>query len=132
MKPGRYHERARCRTRVPSREPLSRWASGLLVATLMVAVAAGARAEVSLDGRTVPGLAQAEAGHGTEPRELQPRYEPVPPEPLPWYDTSYFFAITRSVAGSTMVPAAKVPLFVLSVPVDIALLPFAAIGGFFS
>ena len=30
------------------------------------------------------------------------------------------------------VPAAKVPLFVLSVPVDIVLLPFAAIGGFFS
>jgi hypothetical protein len=39
--------------------------------------------------------------------------------------------MTRTVAASTMVPAAKVPLFVLTVPLDIVFLPFAAIGGLF-
>lgn len=73
-------------------------------------------------------LAQA---HGTEPRELEPRYQPVPPEEKCWYNASYYFALTRGVAGSTMVPALKAPLFVLTVPLDVALLPFAAIGGLF-
>ena len=30
-----------------------------------------------------------------------------------------------------MVPAAKAPLFLLTVPLDLVLLPFAAIGGLF-
>lgn len=72
----------------------------------------------------------AQAG-GTEPRELEPRYKPVEPEEPSWYNSSYIFGMTRSVAGSTMVPAAKVPLFVLTVPLDIVFLPFAAIGGLF-
>ena len=72
----------------------------------------------------------AQAG-GTEPRELEPRYQPVPPEEPSWYNGSYIFGMTRSVAASTMVPAAKVPLFVLTVPLDIVFLPFAAIGGLF-
>jgi len=65
------------------------------------------------------------------PRELQPRYEPVPPEPKSWYNDSYIFAMTRGVANSTMVPAAKAPLYLLTVPLDLVLLPFAAIGGLF-
>jgi hypothetical protein len=72
----------------------------------------------------------AQAG-GTEPRDLEPRYRPVEPEPQSWYNGSYIFGMTRSVAASTMVPAAKVPLFVLTVPLDIVFLPFAAIGGLF-
>ncbi len=76
-------------------------------------------------------LAHADHPPGSEPRELEPRYEPVPPEPEPAYNTAYFFAISRAVAGSTLVPAAKLPFLVLTVPVDIALLPFAAMGGFF-
>jgi hypothetical protein len=70
----------------------------------------------------------AQAG-GTEPRELEPRYQPVEPEQQSWYNGSYIFGMTRSVAASTMIPAAKVPLFVLTVPLDIVFLPFAAIGG---
>jgi hypothetical protein len=73
-------------------------------------------------------LAQA---RGTEPRELEPRYQPAPPEEVGWYNSGYFFALTRGVAGSTMVPALKAPLFVFTVPLDVALLPFAAIGGLF-
>lgn len=76
-------------------------------------------------------VAQGDRPHGTEPRELDPRYKPVPPEPEPWYNTEYLFGITRAITDSTLVPAAQGPLLLLSVPLDIALLPFTAIGGFF-
>ncbi len=65
------------------------------------------------------------------PRELQPRYQPVPPQPKSWYNDTYIFAITRCVANSTLAPAAQAPLYLLTVPVDLVLLPFAAIGGLF-
>lgn len=76
---------------------------------------------------------------GTEPRELEPAYAPpAPGEPGPYneaespgYNSDYLFGITRATANSTIVPAGKVPLFLLTVPLDIVLLPFAAIGGFF-
>jgi hypothetical protein len=68
---------------------------------------------------------------GTEPRELEPRYKPVQPEEKSWYNSSYIFGLTRGVAGSTMVPAAKAPLFLFTVPLDLVLLPAAAIGGLF-
>jgi hypothetical protein len=76
------------------------------------------------------GIELAQAGD-TEQPELQPRYQPVPPEEQSWYNGSYIFGMTRGVAASTMVPAAKVPLFVLALPLDIVFLPFAAIGGLF-
>jgi hypothetical protein len=65
------------------------------------------------------------------PRELQPRYEPVPPPEKSWYNSSYIFGMTRGVANSTLVPAVKAPLFVLTVPLDLVFLPFEAIGGCF-
>ncbi len=71
-------------------------------------------------------VAQAE-----ESGELKPRYTPIPEEPKGWYNSSYIFGMTSTVAHSTMVPAAKVPLFFLTVPLDIVFLPFAAIGGLF-
>ena len=72
-------------------------------------------------------LAQA----GTEPGELEPRYQPVDPGPTDGYDSSYIFAITRALTNSTIVPAGKAPLFLLTVPLDLALLPIQFIGGFF-
>jgi hypothetical protein len=69
--------------------------------------------------------------HGTEPGELSPRYEPVPPQPKSSYNSAYLFGMTRGVAQSTVHSAVKVPLFVITVPLDIVFLPFAAIGGFF-
>ena len=75
-------------------------------------------------------LELAQAG-GTEPRELEPRYQPAPVEEKGWYNSSYIFALTRGVADSTMVPAAKVPLYVLTVPLDLVFLPIAAFGGMF-
>ena len=76
---------------------------------------------------------------GTVPREIEPEYQPVPPKtPGPYkdeehdlYTTEYLFGMTRGVAGSTMVPALKVPLFLFTIPLDIVFLPFEAIGGFF-
>ncbi len=75
-------------------------------------------------------LVVAQAG-GTEPRPLEPRYQPVQEEPPGWYNASYMFGMTRSVAQSTLSIGLKAPLFLLTVPCDIVLLPFAAIGGLF-
>lgn len=47
------------------------------------------------------------------------------------YSWRYYFALTRGVSRSTMVTPLKPPLFLLTIPVDIVLLPFSAIGGFF-
>lgn len=75
-------------------------------------------------------LAQAE-GAESQPRELQPRYEPVEPQPKSSYNDEYIFGLTRGVVDSAMHPAAKVLLFPLTVPLDLVFLPFSAIGGLF-
>jgi hypothetical protein len=56
---------------------------------------------------------------------------PVELETHEGYNASYIFGMTRGVARSTITPAVKPLLFVLTVPLDIVLLPFAAIGGLF-
>lgn len=73
-------------------------------------------------------VAQTEEGGAGK---LEPRYQPREPEEKSWYNSDYLFGMTRGVTGSTMHPAAKLPLLVLTVPLDLALLPFAAIGGLF-
>ncbi len=47
------------------------------------------------------------------------------------YNSDYLFAMTRGVASSAITPAVKPLLFLFTVPLDIVLLPFTAIGGFF-
>jgi hypothetical protein len=94
---------------------------------LAVASPAAARPPVAPQAEVIQ-LAQEDEA---PPRELQPRYEPVPPAEKSWYNDSYIFAMTRGVSSSTMVPAAKAPLYLLTVPLDLVLLPFAAIGGLF-
>jgi hypothetical protein len=74
----------------------------------------------------VPLAAAADGDSGT----LKPSYEPRPVEPKPIYSTVYLFAITRAVASSTLVPAACVPLYVLTIPLDVAFLPIELIAGF--
>lgn len=68
---------------------------------------------------------------GTEPRELQPRYEPVQPQAQSSYNDEYIFGLTRGIAESTLHPVGKILLFPLTVPLDLVLLPFEAIGGLF-
>ncbi len=47
------------------------------------------------------------------------------------YSTEYIFGMTKGVMNSTLEPALKPVVLILTVPLDIAFLPFAAIGGFF-
>ena len=47
------------------------------------------------------------------------------------YNSEYIFGITKGVAGSTMTPVIKPFFFLVTIPLDIVFLPFAAIGGFF-
>ena len=54
--------------------------------------------------------------------------EPAEPE---MYNDDYLFAMTRGVADAPIAPAGKVALYVFTVPIDLVLLPFAAIGGLF-
>jgi len=47
------------------------------------------------------------------------------------YNSSYMFGMTRGVSGSSLHPGVKPLFFLVTIPLDIVLLPFAAIGGFF-
>jgi hypothetical protein len=47
------------------------------------------------------------------------------------YNTDLIFGMTKGVAASTMIPAIKPLFLLLTIPLDLAFLPFAAIGGFF-
>jgi len=47
------------------------------------------------------------------------------------YTTEYMFGLTKGVVRSTLTPALKPAALIFTVPLDIAFLPFAAIGGFF-
>jgi hypothetical protein len=67
----------------------------------------------------------------SEEGKIEPRYQPREPIPEPWYNSDYLFGMTRGVTNSTIHPGAQVPLLVLTIPLDIVFLPFAAIGGFF-
>lgn len=117
---------------------LTRW---MLVLTLHVALLQTA----SIAPAYAADDAQAEARHGAElilaqadiptdpperSRPLEPRYQPRDESPT-WYNGSYIFGMTRSLADSTVAPAAKAPLFLFTIPLDVAFLPFAIIGGLF-
>lgn len=45
------------------------------------------------------------------------------------YNTDYIFAVSRALRDSTLPPAGKVPLFVLTIPLDTVLLPFSLLAG---
>lgn len=105
-----------------------RFVGALIMSLLVCGTAISVRAEHASGAGTPVVVAQAQ---DMEQGELSPRYEPVPPHPPSAYNSDYLFGMTRGVAQSTVHPAAKVPLFVLTVPLDIVFLPFAAIGGFF-
>jgi len=78
---------------------------------------------------------------GTEPmrtaalgpvRAERPRVlAPLDLEDHQGYNADYLFGMTRGVAGSTLHSAVKPLLMVITIPLDVALLPFAAIGGLF-
>lgn len=47
------------------------------------------------------------------------------------YSSEYIFGMTKGVMRSTLEPALKPAVLIVTVPLDLAFLPFAAIGGFF-
>jgi len=47
------------------------------------------------------------------------------------YTTEYMFGMSKAIRRSTLEPALKPAVWILTIPLDIAFLPFAAIGGFF-
>ena len=107
------------------------WMGRLALALCLLAGALSNDAAASATGRPdAPPIVVAQE-HGTTPGELRPRYQPVPPEEKSWYNASYMFGLSRSLAQSTIVLPAKAPLFLFTLPLDIVLLPFTAIGGLF-
>jgi hypothetical protein len=66
-----------------------------------------------------------------ESGRLEPTYQPRPPPEKEVYTTDYLFAITRAVSDSTLVPAAQVPLYFFTIPLDVVFLPIELIAGFF-
>jgi Flp pilus assembly protein CpaB len=112
---------------------------GVLAASAGLAPAVGAEVAGAVPARSAGEPILVAQSGGTTGRELEPAY-PAPPagEPGPYneserkiYTSDYLFASTRAVARSTIVPAGKVPLFLLTVPVDLVCLPIALIAGFF-
>ena len=47
------------------------------------------------------------------------------------YNSDYIFGMTKGVANSTIIPAMKPLFFLVTIPLDLAFLPLAWIGGFF-
>lgn len=47
------------------------------------------------------------------------------------YSTEYIFGMSKAVRRSTMHPALKPAVWLFTIPLDIVLLPFAALGGLF-
>lgn len=103
----------------------------LVAATLAVAAPALAGAGAPQPAAAGPAPLVVAQGGTTESGRLQPRYEPAPVEEKGFYNSGYLFSLTRGVAGSTLHPAAKAPMFLFTVPLDIVLLPATLIGGLF-
>lgn len=52
-------------------------------------------------------------------------------DPRPGWTSEYVFGMSKGVMNSTLEPALKPAVMLLTVPLDLALLPFSAIAGFF-
>ena len=91
---------------------------------------APAGAALAADSPAADEIVVAQAGT-TQGGALQPRYQPAHIEEESFYNGDYIFGMTRGVADSTIHPAGKAPLFLFTIPLDIVLLPFTLIGGFF-
>lgn len=100
------------------------------LAAVLLAGAPGAYAATSAGDSDQTSLVVAQASD-TRSRELEPRYQPVPPQEKSSFNADYIFVLSRSLAESTLHPAVKAPLFIITVPLDLAMLPFAAIAGLF-
>lgn len=91
---------------------------------------------VSVPALAVPWRASEEATPATWSGEQPPSVvlaasDTVDLESHGGYTGQYIFGMTKGVMRSTLTPALKPVVLLFTVPLDIAFLPFAAIGGFF-
>lgn len=93
--------------------------------------AAAALAEQVVDNVATPAEPFVVLAGNVSNRPMQASNQSIDMRDDDYYDSSYIFGMTKGVANSTLTPALKPLVFILTVPLDIALLPFAAIGGFF-
>jgi hypothetical protein len=109
-------------------------AAGLLLAVLSLAgmpATAEATAREALAEPADPGAPALELALADEGRSVHARGEPIDEGTGYHYNSDYLFGLSRAVAGSTLSPALRPVLFLVTVPLDVALLPMAAIGGLF-
>lgn len=120
--------------------PLSNRLVGLFVVIAFLAAAVPAAAitpRASDMGRVADALRDAD---GAQPffweRSVRSDYvlaarDTVDVEDHGGYTGEYIFGMTKGVMRSTLTPALKPVVLLLTVPLDLVFLPFAAIGGFF-
>jgi hypothetical protein len=113
------------------RRHIQRGVRALLTGALLLSFSLPATGASSADPSDDAGQLLAQASEGGDDGKLEPRYQPREPEPKSSYNASYVFGLTRGVADSTIHPAVKAPIFVLTLPLDLVFLPFALIGGLF-
>ena len=98
---------------------------GLIATMVMATLLAGA-----------PVLAFQPAASGSDGEVTQPSryvmaYDSLDLEDHQGYSGEYIFGLTKGIMRSTMVGALKPIVLLVTVPLDIAFLPFAVIAGFF-
>lgn len=82
--------------------------------------------------RVQPNYVQPDAvpGRAGPPRYMMAR-DTLELEDRSGYSGEYIFGMTKGIMRSTLTPALKPVVLLLTVPLDLVFLPFAAIAGFF-
>ena len=104
--------------------------SGLLLAGIPAAALESAVSSALHDPAAPDGLTWYEVVPPYSPDALMAR-DSVDLEEHGGWTGEYVFGMTKGLMRSTLVPALKPVFLILTVPLDLVFLPFAAIGGFF-
>ena len=92
-----------------------------MAASVPVAEGYDAKSGYGSDARAISSLDEASRDPARSKAEIEAWH----------YNTDYLFGLSRGTADSALLPAVKPLVFLLTVPLDIALLPIATIGGLF-
>jgi hypothetical protein len=97
-----------------------------VVTILNLAMVALGTPALALDSDQPPGMNQS-----SERSPYVMAYDKLDVEDRQGYTTQYMFSMSKAVTRSTLEPALKPAVLLFTIPLDLILLPFAAIGGFF-
>jgi len=97
-----------------------------VVAILSLAMVALGTPALALESDQPP-----EVGQSAELSPYVMAYDKLDVEDRQGYTTQYMFSMSKAVTRSTLEPALKPAVLLFTIPLDLVLLPFAAIGGFF-